>query len=251
MTQEREIVDPRIRTILFDLHHTLTQIRETPHALLKRIAAEFDVDLSGFSEEDLQIGFTRIMGWFAEFQIKNNVGQKWGGQIEDWIEADRRMFEALGFNDLSYETIYGIEKRWKHETCHTDFETLTEDAIEIIKRLHERGYILGICTRRHDDPSELIQKSGLNQYISTLQWSGVPGYTKPNPYLLILAALDLGVNPRLCTYVGNIVELDVYAALRAEMLPILTTWANPEEGEKAPSNTVVIDTLYDLLELFP
>jgi HAD superfamily hydrolase (TIGR01549 family) len=242
--------DPRIRTILFDLHHTLTKLRESPNALLKRIAAEYNVDLSGFSEEDLQIGFTRIQGWFAEFQIMNDVGLKWGGKAEDWIEADRRMFEALGMADLSYEIIYEIEKRWKYETCHTDFEMFKEDAIEVIKELHTRGYTLGICTRRHDDPSKLIQKFGLDQYISTMQYSGVPGYAKPNPYLLILAAIELNVNPRLCTYVGNIVELDVYAAIRANMLPILTTWANPEEADKAPKEAIVIDSIHDLLDLF-
>lgn len=244
-------IDPRIRTILFDLHHTLTEVRESPYALLRRIAAEYDVDLSGFSDDDLQIGFTRIMGWFADFQIENDVGPRWGGQVEDWIEADRRMFESLGFTELSYETIFEIEKRWKYETCHTDFETVLDEATDVIKELHSRGYKLGICTRRHDDPSELIERSGLSQYISIIQWSGVPGYTKPNPYILILAAIDLDVNPRLCSYVGNIVELDVHAAIRADMLPILTTWANPEEAHKVPNSTIVIDTISDLLELFP
>ena len=251
LIQEKKKPDSRIRTILFDLHHTLTKLRENPNTLLKRIAAEYDVDLSSFSEEDLQIGFTRILGWFAEFQIKNNVGPQWGGRIEDWIEADRRMFETLGLTDLSYETIYGIEKRWKHETTHTDFEIFREDAIEVIKELHARGYTLGICTRRHDNPSELIQKFGLDQYFSTVQYSGVPGYTKPNPYLLILAAIELDVNPRLCTYVGNIVELDVHSAIRADMLPILTTWANPKEADKAPNQTIVINLISDILDLFP
>jgi putative hydrolase of the HAD superfamily len=243
--------DPRIRTILFDLHHTLTQTRESPHALLRRISAEYDVDLSNFSDEDMQIGFTRIEGWFADFQIKNDVDPKWGGNVDDWIEADRKMFEALGIKNLSDETIFGIETQWKHETCHTDFETLTEDAVDVIRQLHERNYILGICTRRHDNPSELIQKSGLDKYISTIQWSGVPGYAKPNPYSLIQAARELGVNPRLCAYVGNLVELDVSAAIRADMLPVLTTWANREEAYKAPKQAIVIESLQELLELFP
>jgi hypothetical protein len=112
--------------------------------------------MSDFSDEEMQIGFTRIEGWFADFQIKNDVGPKWGGKVEDWIEADRRMFEALGIKNLSDETIFGIETRWKHETCHTDFETLTEDTVDVIQQLHTRDYLLGICTRRHDNPTELI-----------------------------------------------------------------------------------------------
>jgi phosphoglycolate phosphatase-like HAD superfamily hydrolase len=79
----------------------------------------------------------------------------------------------------------------------------------------------------------------------------VPGYTKPNPYLLIQAAMELGVNPRLCAYVGNLVDLDVIAAIRADMLPILTTWANPEETDKAPEQAIVVESLQELLELFP
>jgi hypothetical protein len=39
----------------------------------------------------------------------------------------------------------------------------------------------------------------------------------------------------------------VEAALRCEMIPVLLTWANPHETEKAPKGTIVLEKPSDLL----
>jgi HAD superfamily hydrolase (TIGR01549 family) len=158
------------------------------------------------------------------------------------------MYEALGFKDLSDSAMYKIEETWK-EVLNT-WESLRSDARDTLYELHNRGYLLGICTRRPDDPTELLQKWDILDLISTVQWSSVPGYSKPSPYTLIMAADELGVNPFRCAMVGNSAEADIGAAQRAGMIPILTTWADPEEAEKAPADTWIITEVSDLLELF-
>ncbi|MHA1938653.1 MAG: hypothetical protein ACW97O_10635, partial [Candidatus Thorarchaeota archaeon] len=53
------------------------------------------------------------------------------------------------------------------------------------------------------------------------------------------AADDIGVNPKLCAYVGNLVDADVVASKRAQMLPILLAWANPDQADLAPEGTLI------------
>ena len=93
-----------------------------------------------------------------------------------------------------------------------------------------------------------LQRAILSLFDS-IEYSNVPGYKKPSPFLLLKVADDLGVNPRRCVYVGNYVKYDVEAAIRAEMIPILVTWCNPEERENAPPETVIIDHISELLTL--
>ena len=44
--------------------------------------------------------------------------------------------------------------------------------------------------------------------------------------------------------------MDVGAAIRAYMVPILVTWADPKDAEKAPKYTIVIESLLELLDMF-
>jgi len=58
------------------------------------------------------------------------------------------------------------------------------------------------------------------------------------------------VNPLRCAFVGNSVASDIVAAQRAGMQPILTTWAHPDEAQKAPEGTLIIGEVSELLDLF-
>ena len=236
------------KAILLDLHETITETNEDILSLTRRVSKIAGFDLSRFNDEELELALEKVIKYFNPYQIENDVDIHFGGEIEHWTETNRVMYEALGFKGLSDEDLYKIEKTWK-EYLNT-WESLRPDAKTTLYELHERGYQLGICTRRPDDPNNLLQKWGILEVLSTVQWTSVPGYSKPSPYTLILAADVLGVNPLRCAFVGNSAEADIGAAQRAGMLPVLTTWASPEETEKAPAGTWIIQEVSDLLELF-
>ncbi|TFF92891.1 HAD family hydrolase [Candidatus Thorarchaeota archaeon] len=236
--------------ILFDLHHTLTGTRISPFQLLREIGQELDVYLEGYSDEELENAFNRSDGWLTSYLVSNNVDIHWGDNPADWLVADRIMFETLGVSDLTDDVIMEFETRWRQAIRGPEYEYFTQSALKTVSELSERGYTLGICTRRFHDPSYLIQSSGVEDLFSVVTWSGVPGYAKPNPYTLLEAAERIGMNPKLCAYIGNLVDADVEAARRAEMIPILTTWADAAEADKAPQDTVIVESLLDLLELF-
>ena len=96
----------------------------------------------------------------------------------------------------------------------------------------------------------LLKREGIVDLISAVTWSGVPGYAKPSPYTLLEAAEIMGINPRLCAYVGNLVEVDVKAAQRAGMQSILLTWGNPGERSKAEKQITIKKNPLEILDMF-
>ncbi len=239
-----------IAAILFDLHHTLTQLKVSLQSLMRRISKEHGLDLSTFSDDELNDAFLKADEWLQEYQVKEDVEPSWGELPEHWIPAVGIAFETLGLKELSDDLLLRIESKWKSVTTSTDFEFFIEESIQAVNELHRRGYQLGICTRRHDNPIGVIERSGLQDIFSVVEWTGVPGYAKPSPYTLLRASQKLGVNPRLCAFVGNYVGADIKAAIRAEMLPILLTWATPHEAKKAPEGTILLDSPLELLDIF-
>ncbi|MFW9943547.1 MAG: HAD family hydrolase [Candidatus Sifarchaeia archaeon] len=246
----KSIPTMRHQAILFDLHHTLTNLKESLPSLFRKVSEEFGMNLSGFEDGEINDAFQKATPWIEEHQVKENVPPSWGQRPEDWVQADRMVFEELGFRNLSDSLLIRIEDRWKHFTRDTDYEFFPNDSTKAVHELHQRGYKLGICTRRHDNPQGLIVRNNLQDIFKVVEWSGVPGYAKPSAYTLLKASQRLGVNPRLSAFVGNYVGADIKAALRAEMLPVLLTWATPWEGKKAPEAAIVLESPLDLLEVF-
>lgn len=243
-------MDPsKIRAILFDLHHTITKTRVDMITLTREAAESAGIPFAQFSDERLAKAIKKADSWMKEYQVQNGVDIHWGGEVEHWLEINRVLTDDLGLDNIPDETLLLMEKHWK-ETMATNWESLVEDAKETFEELHRRGYILGVCTRRHDNPEKLLKEWGIDHLLSTVHYSGVPGYAKPSPFTLLKAAEDVGINPRLCAYVGNYVDADVGASLSAEMLPILTVWSDPNEKQLAPETAIVIDKIKELLNLF-
>ena len=230
------------------MHETITEVNESIMDLTRKVALTAGIDFAQFSDQEINVALEKVTGWVNPYQINNNVDIHFGNEVEHWTEANRVMFETLGFEGLSDDVLNSVEEEWKEQL--KTWEYLRPDAEATLLELDRRGYRLGICTRRPDDPTDILRKFGIYQLLSTIQWSSVPGYSKPHPYTLIIAADEIEVNPIRCAFVGNSVDSDIIAAQRAGMLPILTTWADSEEAEKAPKGIHIVREVSELLDLF-
>ncbi|MHA2213992.1 MAG: HAD family hydrolase [Candidatus Thorarchaeota archaeon] len=145
----------------------------------------------------------------------------------------------------------GTEFQAKWDNLPIELRSKILDGVpHTLKELQSRGYRLGIASNRYDDPTRYLTKDGLAPLFDDIEYTSVPGYRKPSPYMLIQVAARMGINPRKCAYVGNSVKFDVEAATRAEMIPILITWCNPKEVDNVVSDTIIIEDIKDLLDLF-
>ena len=185
--------------------------------------------------------------WLTNYMIENDVDIHWKPENEHWIEYDRQLFAALGVMHKE-DIVVDYQKQWDsfHEVASPE---LMEGCHEGLEELKNRGFKLGIASNRFTDPTQLLKASEIYHFFDAVEYTNVPGYRKPSPYLLVKVAAAFGTNPHRCLYVGNIVEYDVVAAARAGMIPVLLTWCDPEEEEKVTSDTVVIEHIRDLMEI--
>ena len=239
----------KIRAILLDLHHTITKTRIGFIGLTREAAEAVEIDISKFTDEQLEEVLQKTDKFIKEFQIENGVDIHWGEKTEQWLEFNRFFIDNLGIKNISDDQLHRMEVHWK-ESMASNWESLVEGAKETLEELYRRGYILGICTRRPDNPEILLKEWNIHHLQSTIHYTAVPGYAKPSPFTLLKAAEDIGINPHLCAYVGNYVDADVGASQSAEMLPVLTVWSDPKEKELAPDGIIIIDKITELIDIF-
>ena len=166
---------------------------------------------------------------------------------EDWIERNRITLKTLGVTEQLDERARHMQTLWTVILAANPGK-LKPDTKDTLEQLKARGYSLAVSTN-WSDPRETLRSFRINDMFQSIQFSIVPGYCKPSPYMLILNALEMGVNPLNCAFVGDDIKRDVPAAKRAGMRPILVV----NEGYDFPQNdedVVVIHELKELLLLF-
>lgn len=166
---------------------------------------------------------------------------------EDWTKRTRVILRTLGITEMLDERASHMQTLWT-EILAANPHKLKSDAKETLEQLKHREYSLAISTNWYD-PRELLNSYGIYDMFQNIQFSIVPGYRKPAPYMLIQNAREMGVNPLKCAFIGDDVKRDIPAAKRAGMHPILIV---NESNEIAfgDEGITVIHELNELLELF-
>jgi HAD superfamily hydrolase (TIGR01549 family) len=239
----------KIRAIIFDLGGTLYR----PGSDLCGLTREFmsDVRLSDLAEhtdEHIKSALDTPNEWLWNLMLQGNVPIDWQPTTEVWIEYDKLLLSALGVTDDLDNLAIAYQARWD-KFFEDNSPELIEGVKDTLEALRQRGFHLGIASNRFDDPKELLIQDKIYHLFDVIEYTNVPGYAKPSPYMLIRAADALKLNPRRCAFVGNIADNDMIAATRAEMVPILLSWCDPEEVEKVSTDTIVIERVSDLLEI--
>ena len=237
----------RIEGLIFDLggtlYHPAPDLIDVARQHL--MAAGVD-DCENMTDEQIELALLRERdGWLNQYMIEHNVGPHWEPSRELWIEHDRRFLEALCVEGDIEQLAVRYQDLWDATIAEYRYE-LVEGVREALHQYHSRGTRLAVASNRFGNPTRYLAADGIDSLFEAIEYSNVPGYMKPSPYMLLRVAREMDVNPRLCAYVGNIVEYDVNSAIRAEMLPVLLTWCDKEEERKAPRGTIIIDHLKDL-----
>jgi len=237
-----------ITGIIFDLGGTLYRPVTDMCGLTRDFLSEGGHgSLEDFSNEAIIAATMEPDEWLDNYMIENDVGIHWKPETEHWIEYDRRLLAALGIENIE-DIVIDYQAQWDrfHEVASPE---LMPGCKECLEELKNRGYKLAVASNRFTDPVPKLQDSGIHHLFEAFEYTNVPGYRKPSPYILLKVASLLGTNPHRCVYVGNIVKYDVVAATNAGMIPVLLTWVDPEEKDKITSDTVVIEHIADLLEI--
>ena len=240
-----------IRAIIFDLDDTLYTSDARMLDVARRLLREMGLDECGsLPDQRLQEAFTGGPDqWLREYMQKNDVDHHWKPSRDLWVEYGRRLLQSLGVKE-SKELAANMISKWMG--YGVDMRShLPEESKLVLEELHSRNYRFGLVTNRWEDPAPLLDRNSILHLFDAVEYSRVPGYMKPSPFMLIQAASRLGINPARCASVGDFVSIDVEAAKRAGMKPYLLTCYNCNQMQQVPPEVVVVERIMGLLELFP
>lgn len=248
---EFSMVLKEIKAIVFDMGGVLY---DTPREIVIMIRFIFDElglhQFKDMTDSHILSISSKADHIFDHRLVSDNVGPHWLPDFDDSVEYNRIILEILGvagdLNELATQSHRAWEGAYK-----VSRPRFIEACRPVLESLHEQGYLLGIASNRRNDPIPHLEDANTLQFFDSVQYSCVPGFRKPSPFMLVQAASELGVNPRKCIYVGDKVEYDVGAAMRAEFMPILIIWCDPSEVEKAPRGTCIISHIDELLDVIP
>ena len=247
MTMNLENID----AFLFDLGGTLYRKPMDLGDMARQFLDEIGLsEYSQYSDDELtKVRMKRADNWLDEYMLDNNVDIHWAPSRDIWIEYDKLFLIDLGAKgDIDY-LAKEYQRRW--DNLPPGFHSQLLDGVtETLEELHSKGYKLGIASNRFVDPLPRLKRDSLLHLFGAVEWTNIPGYRKPAPYLLIKSVETLGINPSRCAYVGNMTEFDVPAAKNAGMIPILLTWCYAPK-EPIPSDTIIIEHISELLEIIP
>jgi len=241
-----------IDAAIFDLGGTLYRTERDLGDVHRRVLTKVGLaGLSAMPDHELEGAQSRGPDvWLDEYMLKKRADKHWEPSREDWVEYDKRLLKSLGAEGDIERLANEYQTLWD-EWLRVDRYIPLDGCRETLVELKNRGYKLGMASNRFGDPRTILKRDGNLSLFESVEYTNVPGYKKPSPYMLLKVADDLGVNPRRCVYVGNYVRYDVEAAIRGEMKPILIIMCNPQEREIAPADTAIIEHLPELLEVLP
>ena len=238
-----------IRAIIFDLGGTLYHHDVDLCELTRDILSDLNaLDPTKHSLAHINRALIEPTEWLSNYMLENNVPPEWEPTTDVWLEYDRRLLSALGVTEDIDNAAMTLGARCG-EVYGNSHPMLFEGVKSVLETLRDRGFRLGIASNRYSSPVRRLEQDSIVHLLDAIEFSNVPGYAKPSPYMLLRIADKFGLNPGRCAFVGDSIDTDLFASQSAGMLPILLSSCDAAEVEKIPIDAIVIEDIADLLEI--
>ena len=212
-----------IRAVLFDLGNTLWHFPKMPPVEVIRgetvcriadLLRAWGVDPGPFF----------FLGRDIRVAIEETTdAARWGDLVSpDYLALARQAAADMGLH-LSDKQTAQLWRTWKLDGVFIGRE-LFPHAVETLRWLKERGYLIGSVTNRwFGGPPfrDELDHYGLSPYFDALSISCEVGYLKPHPLIFQHALKELGVAPEEAVMVGDSLRADVAGS---KALNITAVW---------------------------
>lgn len=174
-------------------------------------------------------------------------------------EQMRRTLARLGIEDAEHAA--------RLSQCYMERRdanlALFPDALDVLNRLREAGYRLGLITNGPADiQRQEIETLGIGHYFDPIYIEGELGYGKPDPRVLPSAEAAVGCPPEQILFVGNSFGHDIAPAIEAgwrtawirrasDVPPSADETANPSPEERPAGSRAPDVEIGELRELLP
>jgi HAD superfamily hydrolase (TIGR01662 family) len=239
-----------IDCLIFDIGGTINGPSFDGVDFLRYFLEEADLaNASRLSSQRLGEAQEKASSWLNDYMIENNVPPKWKMTFSEQIRYSRIILESLEVDEPAERLATAYDKKLEFAVEELG-AVMAEGCKSVLETLSTRGYHLGIASNRFGDPSGYFRRHRLESFFEAIQYSLVPGYRKPSPYMLLEVAEELSINPLKCAYVGDTIKYDIKAAKVAGMLPILTTEFQQSSDGFHSDEWLTVSNLSDLITIF-
>ena len=238
-----------VRAIIFDLGDTLYSLPASLFEVHKRFLREVCGDEFDVSIEAFEAAHHTAEKQVSDRLVREDIPMDHSFSSKEWLQFDRTILRELGVTEDLDRKAAHYQSLWR-EMLYDESLALKPHARDVLEELNRRGYKLAIATNWEQDPRELLEKTGVLHLFQSVQYTMIPGFCKPSPYMPILNAHEMGINPLKCALVGDSNRKDIRAARRAGMKAVLIV-SDSKENPDVLEDVVVIRDLRELLKLFP
>jgi putative hydrolase of the HAD superfamily len=211
-----------VRAVLFDLGHTLWDVRYN-EALAPTIYRRVHRRLTRAVAGPLPSA-KRLQEAITKHWIEEEVDVIRNKRLDQRPAAD---IVAEGLATLGLEVAEHVLDRITDDILSPDIWGLylEADTLGTLRALKERGLKLGVVSntyQRGQVLSEQLAQSGALPYIDVAVFSSEMGLRKPHPSLFQTPLAELGVAPQEAVFVGDSPEDDIRGAQAVGMRAVLT-----------------------------
>ena len=221
----------KFRAILFDAAETLFTTKGSVGEIYGSIARQYG---SNASTDAIQAAFAR------QFRGAGPISTQ--DQKQWWKDVVYRVFSEVGMVhnfDQFFDQVYD---RFRDSGGWV----LYPETTEVLAELKERGFKLGVISNFDDRAYSVMRSLNILRFFDSVTLSSETGYCKPDREIFEAAVRALGVDAAKILLVGDSLQDDVEAAMRAGLAAALIDRRNRHEEVK---HVPRISSLKDVLLL--
>ena len=196
----------KFRAVLFDAAETLFTTRGSVGEIYGRVARNYG---STASPEVIQEAFLRHFKGAGPLSIEDQ--KRW------WKDVVQRVFNDVGmvqnfdrFFDEVYEKFRDAQG-W----------VLFPETLEVLEELKSRHFKLGVISNFDSRIYSVMDSLGIRSFFDAITLSSETGYCKPDHEIFDAAVAAIGLPASEILFVGDSLEDDVEAGLRAGLRAVL------------------------------
>lgn len=220
----------KVRAVLFDAAGTLFTPRRSVGEIYGAIARRYG---STASTEAIQAAFLRHFRGAGPLSTQDQ--KRWWKNVVHHVFTDVGMVEQF---DQFFEEVYDKFR-------NSQGWILFPETLEILNELKDRGLKLGVISNFDDRIYSVMESLNIRPFFDAVTISSETGYCKPQPQIFDAAISALEEPASRILLVGDSLEDDVLAGIRAGIHAILL------DRHGRYSSTDAIQRISSLKELLP
>lgn len=222
--------------IFFDLDITLIDVKKAQYAAIEELYNIYNfkeiIDLASFTKK-----WDELTDYHYAFYTRKEISYE--------EQRNRRIIDLFKEYNIALDKtptqIYSIYlKSFEDNWC------LFDDVYNVLEKLHEKGYILGVISNGDlEQQTDKLSRTGILKFFDIVTTSSEYEYSKPNPKLYESIVEKFKINKNEMLMIGDQVEKDVLPCIS---IGIDAIWLNRKNKEKI-DNVREIKSLNELLDI--